>query len=263
MNRLRAFRRCVARMAYVLAMISVSFIMPSAMASDELPKQVVFVGDTWCPYNCAETEEKKGALVELLIEILQRENIDLEYRVLPWTRALKDVSAGRIDGIIGAGKADQQYAALTDKPWLHAELAALTHKEAGFRWNGIEGLLGKSVVVIANYEYAEPLPAWLAANPSAVRYLHGENAFKQAVQMVLHRRQDIFFSSYPALHRHLHSAGLTESLQVHRTGFKTPIFMAVTKHKPYSEKLLRVINSGFDRAVKNGKVAKLKAYYEL
>lgn len=239
------------------------FFISATSANESLPERVLFVGDIWCPYNCAEDEEKKGALVDLLSAIVTNQNVQLGYQVVPWSRALKDVSEGRIDGIIGAGKADLKYAELTNKPWVYAELATLTHRDADFHWQGTDSLAGKSVLVIANYEYADPLPAWLAANPSSVRYLRGENAFKQAVQMILHKRHDIFFSSFPALRRYVQSAGLGENLIVTRTGFKTPIYMGVARGKPYSQSLLKLLNEGFERANKSGKLAEIVERYQL
>lgn len=257
------------------ALFSALLLLPAALGfvgdsrasdsriSDALPNRVSFVGDIWCPYNCAEQEADKGALVELLTEILKRRGIALDYRVLPWSRALQEVREGRIDGIIGAGAADAKYATLTRKPWLHAELATLTHRDTGFRWQGFDSLTGKSVVVIANYEYAQPLPAWLAANPQAVHQLSGDNAFRQAVLLILHKRQQVFFSSYPALRRHLQTAEFANALAIHKTGLKTPIFMGVTETKPYSAALLAVLNEGFDALVVSGKADTIIARYDL
>lgn len=257
------------------ALFSVLLLLPavSAWASDSrasegqvsaaLPNRVSFVGDIWCPYNCAEQEADKGALVELLTEILKRRGIALDYRVLPWSRALQEVSEGRIDGIIGAGVADAKFATLTRKPWLHAELATLTHRDTGFRWQGFDSLTGKSVVVIANYEYAQPLPAWLAANPQSVHQLSGDNAFRQAILLILHKRQQVFFSSYPALRRHLQTAAYAGDLTIDKTGLKTPIFMGVAKTKPYSAALLAVLNEGFDALVASGKADAIIARYDL
>ena len=233
------------------------------LADDALPNRVSFVGDIWCPYNCAEQDTRRGALVDMLAEILARRGIALDYRVLPWTRALQEVSEGRQDGIIGAGESDARSALLTRKPWLHAELATLTHRDSGFRWQGFASLAGKSVVVIANYEYAAPLPAWLAANPDAVHQLSGDNAFRQAVLLIQHKRQQVFFSSYPALHRHLQVANLNDTLEINRTGLKTPIYMGVAKAKPHSDALLALLNQGFDELGASGKADAIIASYDL
>ena len=234
-----------------------------ARAQDAVPQRVSFVGDIWCPYNCDPADAQQGALVDLLKAVLARRGITLEYRVLPWTRALQEVSEGRIDGIIGAGVADGKHAALTEKAWLQAELAVLAHRDSQFQWQGLASLAGKSVVVIANYEYASPLPAWLAANPTAVHQLSGDNAFRQAVMLVQHKRQDIFFSSYPALRRHIAASQTPNDFLVVRTGLKTPIFMGVTRAKPYSAELKQILDSGFDAITASGKAATLIARYEL
>lgn len=244
-------------------LLSASFGHVVAQAVDTVPQRVSFVGDIWCPYNCDPGDTQQGALVDLLKEVLARRGIALEYRVLPWTRALQEVSEGRIDGIIGAGVADGKHAALTEKAWLQAELAVLAHRDSQFQWQGLASLTGKSVVVIANYEYASPLPAWLAANPNAVHQLSGDNAFRQAVMLVQHKRQDIFFSSYPALRRHVAASQTPNDFLVIRTGLKTPIFMGVTRAKPYSAELKQILDRGFAAISGNGKAAELIARYEL
>lgn len=235
----------------------------NCVADPALPSQVIFAGDIWCPYNCAEGAKEKGALVDLLENILATQHIQLTYRVIPWSRALQEVSEGKLDGIIGAGLRDAQHATLTAKPWLYAELAALTHKEAQFRWRGLDSLDGKSVVVIANYEYAAPLPDWLAAHQAFVHVQSGENAFRQAVMLVQHRRQDVFFSSYPALQQYVVGNDLSAQLQVTRTGLKTPIYMAVSKKTPYGKQLLDLLNRGYTEITANGKANELLRPYDL
>lgn len=243
---------------------SLFFLAPVlALADDRLPDRVSFVGDIWCPYNCAEQDVRRGALVDILAEILAKRGIAMDYRVLPWSRALQEVNEGRLDGIIGAGERDAKFAMLTRTPWLHAELATLSHRDSGFRWQGLASLAGKSVVVIADYEYAAPLPAWLAANPDAVHQLSGDNAFRQAVLLIQHKRQQVFFSSYPALRRHLQAAKLDDTLVIHKTGFRTPIYMGVARSKPHSDALLALLNQGFDELKANGKTDAIILSYDL
>lgn len=250
-------------LSVLLLVCSVFFAIGANAANDLPPSRVSFVGDIWCPYNCAPEAKEQGALVELLAHILAKRNIELDYQVMPWSRALQEVSEGRVDGIIGAGQADAKVAALTAQPWLHAELAALTHRDSQFVWRGLTSLTGKTVVVITNYEYAAPLPAWLAANQASVHYLSGENSFRQAIMLILHKRQDVFFSSDPALRSYLRDSAQPTALVVTKTGLRTPIFMGVAKQKPYSATLMNWLDAGFQQAVADGKVAELIARYRL
>lgn len=72
-------------------------IMASANAGDKPPSATLrIVGDNWCPYNCAADSQLPGYLVEVIRRVLGSQ-YRIDYRVVPWTRAVEMVSRSEAD----------------------------------------------------------------------------------------------------------------------------------------------------------------------
>lgn len=81
--------------------------------------------------------------------------------------------------------------------------------------------------------------------------------------LIQHKRQQLFLSSYPALRRHVQAANLNETLAIHKTGLRTPIYMGVARAKPHSDALLALLNQGFDELSASGKADAIVLSYDL
>ena len=64
-------------------------------------KKIVLVADEWCPYNCSpEDMAKPGYMVEIAQAVFNKAGYQVEYRVMPFQRALQEVLKGAVDGAI-------------------------------------------------------------------------------------------------------------------------------------------------------------------
>jgi polar amino acid transport system substrate-binding protein len=64
-------------------------------------KRVVLAADEWCPYNCSpEDVAKPGYMVEIAQAAFAKAGYKVEYKTMPFQRALQEVLKGSIDGAI-------------------------------------------------------------------------------------------------------------------------------------------------------------------
>ncbi len=64
-------------------------------------KKIVLAADEWCPYNCSpEDTARPGYMVEIAQAVFKKAGYQVEYKVMPFQRALHDVLKGSVDGAI-------------------------------------------------------------------------------------------------------------------------------------------------------------------
>lgn len=56
--------------------------------------------DFWCPFNCEPDAARPGFMVEIAQYALGKYGHTVDYQIMPWNRAIKEVRAGKIDGVI-------------------------------------------------------------------------------------------------------------------------------------------------------------------
>lgn len=78
----------------------------AVFAADKDVKEVVFVADPWCPYNCEPGSDMPGYVIEIAQAVFKEHGIKFTYKTMPWARALEEIKNGKVTGAIGASDAD-------------------------------------------------------------------------------------------------------------------------------------------------------------
>ncbi|WP_157729877.1 transporter substrate-binding domain-containing protein [Bacterioplanes sanyensis] len=73
--------------------------------------------DTWYPMNGDPQADKPGFMIEIAKAIFEPQGITIDYRLMPWERALSEVRAGRIDCVVGAYVEDAPDFVFPEQPW--------------------------------------------------------------------------------------------------------------------------------------------------
>lgn len=76
----------------------------SVEAGAEKPR-LVLVSDIYCPYTCDPSAGQAGYMVDLTRALLSEQNVVIDHLLIPWSRALQQMRAGQIDGIVGVTEA--------------------------------------------------------------------------------------------------------------------------------------------------------------
>jgi polar amino acid transport system substrate-binding protein len=83
----------------VLAILACAVLLAAAPVRAET---ITLVADEWCPYNCAPGDAKPGFLIEIARRIFEPAGFGVDYKIVPWARAIRDARAGRYTAIVGA-----------------------------------------------------------------------------------------------------------------------------------------------------------------
>ena len=139
-------------------------------------KQITACYDGWEPFYYANSEyEAGGVVVTLLNEIASETGFEIQFRLLPFKRCMKQVSQGKIDILMVTGSTTGVLMGRT--PLVTWQIGAVVKKD--YPKNHITGLSvfkGKKVLQVLDYEYPEKIrnfdPYWKV---SKVGYFNGDN----------------------------------------------------------------------------------------
>ncbi|WP_085905754.1 substrate-binding periplasmic protein [Kiloniella majae] len=139
-------------------------------------KQITACYDGWEPFYYANSEHEAGGIVvTLLNEIARETGYEIEYRLLPFKRCMKQVSQGKIDILMVTGFTTDVLMGRTSLvTW---QIGAIVRKD--YPKNHITDLSefkGKKVLQVQEYEYPEIIrdfaPYWRV---SKVGYFNGDD----------------------------------------------------------------------------------------
>lgn len=75
---------------------------------------LVMVANDWCPYSCGQEDDLPGYVVELMRDIFAETGVSVEYRVVPWSRAIKMVEQNKASVLLATTFKDTPDLPLTD-----------------------------------------------------------------------------------------------------------------------------------------------------
>lgn len=149
--------------------------------------------DAWMPYNGDPKDAKPGFSLDITRAALEPHGITLDYQIMPWARAIKELEAGNIDAVIGSfgdelagmfvpsesvGQATTDVIVLADSTWKFAGVPSLDAVKVGFP---------------RGYTYAEDIDKYLAANAKKnVMEVGGDGPLVQARALLERKRIDAF-----------------------------------------------------------------------
>lgn len=121
-------------------------------------------GEALPPYSFMRADRPAGLHLALCQRVLTELGLGLQWQIRPWRRALVDLEAGLLDGIVGAtrGNLNEREAvmAFPDEPlsWTHNVL--VSKRERPLVFDGLFTLRGLRIAVLSGYQYS---PDFMAA----------------------------------------------------------------------------------------------------
>jgi polar amino acid transport system substrate-binding protein len=172
---------------------------------------ITMVADEWCPYNCAEDAEKPGYMIEIVQKALAPE-VNVVYKVLPWTQAIEASRNGEYEGIIGASRGDApdfiypnvlQGISLS-KFWVQ--------QDSNWHYTTIDSLKTQRFGVVESYSYGKIIDPYVKEKTEQgtgrVSAISGANASPQNIERLLNRQIDVILEDENVIRHYFSSRGL-------------------------------------------------------
>lgn len=237
------------------------------LCSISLAETLVFAADYWMPFTGEPNSEEEGFLVELAREIFKGTGIEVQYKLLPWARAIREGELGRIDGLLGAAKGDAPEYLFPEisQGELRNDIISLKP----FDYHGLSSLKGKRLGVMQGYTYGElktgeNLDHYIEAGKD-IEIIGGEVPLETAIKMLVSGRIDLFIDHPAPVRKAIQNLGLefNQFSIIESVTKPQELFIAVSPKHSESLKLIGLISEGTKKLKDSGELDKLQKKYGL
>ena len=225
-----------------------------------LAQSVSIRTDEWFPMTGSPSGQQKGFMVDLAYRVFD----SVDYKLMPWQRALEEVDAGNFDCVLGAYKEDAPGFIFPEESWGTDRIGIFIKQSDNWEYNGLESLLERKVGVIKGYSYAEDLDNLIESSPQVFKIASGINGLEKNIKKLHAGRIDVVIESTPVASAKLKSLGLSEKIK--RVGFineAAPFYIACSPANPKSKALVKKVDEITRQLREQGEIEKIMSQYGL
>lgn len=236
------------------------FIAASSAASADALR---IRADEWCPFNCTPSDQKPGYVIELAQQIFEEAGIDIHYQTLGWARSLNQARSGRIDAVVGAIAEEVEGFALSAPIGADSQAYAV-RKGTLIDFDGADPFAGKTVGVIRDYEYYEPVASLLQQHGRdrfRVQQATGDDPLDSNLKKLLHRRLDVVVDNAIVLQYRIKTLSLDDELEILPGTSPEPLFLAFSPMIENAEELAKTFDAGVERFRADGRLMAILEHY--
>jgi polar amino acid transport system substrate-binding protein len=162
-------------------------------------ERIVIASDMWCPYNCDPKSANQGFLIEIARNIFEKQNISVEYRLMPWSDALEALENGEIHAIAGASKTDDRDFIYPENYQALEVVNCYIRKDMDWYYAGINSISGKILGLTLNYKYPYEVSLYIdetfPIHPENFLFSTGENAVAANINNLKNGKAEIYLEN--------------------------------------------------------------------
>ncbi len=227
-------------------------------------KNITLVADPWCPFNCQDSDAKKGYMIEIADLIFSRHNITVKYINVPWSRAIKEVVNGNFHGLVGVGKEEVPGLIFPSINQGVAVNAFYTLANSTWFYQDITSLNGKKLGVIQDYSYGSFDQEYIAAykdDRNKIEYVTGIDGLTRNIDKMLNNRINVLIEDRNVFNHAV--ANRASAFREAGTISEEEVFIAFSPNRPDSQLLSEILTKGMKEIRASGELAKILARYHL
>lgn len=236
------------------------------LSAPALADTITIRADAWCPYTCEPKSDKPGYLIEIAKRVFEAAGHKVDYRLLPWPRAVSEVRKGAYTAIAGGGAADTPGFALT-QPMGEAitELAFRKGEKVDYKGpDSLKGLrLGAPAGVVS---WGAGIDEYVAAHkddPKSVDMSGGEDAYEVNLKKLLAKRVDVIVDDGNVLGWLTRRLGVAAKIETITVLTENDVYIAFSPANGKSAEYAALLDQGVEKLRATGELAKILARYGL
>lgn len=236
------------------------FLTPSLSLGAE---RITLVADAWCPYNCEPNAGKPGFMIEVARDIFRQHGIDVDYKILPWGRAIQMTREGKFDAIVGAYKTDAPDFIFPALPMAESQQTFYATQNSPWKYTSINSLKGLSLGTIKNYSYGDSIDNYIVEHPTEVQAVSGEDAVQKNINKLLAGRIQTFVEDRAVMNYYIANAPEKFSIKEagHEDLYQVYIAFSPNPNKPNSARYAKILSEGLKDYKSSGKLKAVWAKY--
>ena len=241
--------------------LALAVLSPVATAGAET---LTLVADEWCPYNCTPGDEKPGFLVEIVKKVFEPQGFTVDYKIVPWARAIRDTRAGRYSAILGAIRSEAPDFHYADGTGFAAGTQAFVKPGSPWKYAGPASLDAATLGVILDYSYGDTADKYIAQHRSDTKRVQlstGEDALEKNVAKLVQGRVSVLLEDPAVMRYFLDKTNQTGAVAPAGALEDTEVFVAFGPHEEHAAEHAKMLADGMRRMRESGELARILARY--
>lgn len=248
-------------LGYLIVLLSFFMVSPARAET------ITIVADSWCPYNCDPSGERPGFMIEIAKKAFEKHGISVEYKIMPWARAIEETRKGKYSAIVGASLQDAPDFIFPNisQGWMQNRF--YVGKDSPWRYQGGDSLSKISIGVIAGYSYSDEIDGYLKANrnnPKYVQIVSGDNALEMNLGKLMAGRVGAIIEDTHVIRYYLAShpefTGVTEAGSI-KNSKQSHLYIAFSPKHTQSQKYVEILGNEMRYLRASGELGKILARY--
>lgn len=228
-------------------------------------RTITLVADEWPPFNTSPEAEHKGYMVDIAREVFGRLGHRVDYRTVPWPRAIEGVRTGEYDGVIGVTRLEAQGLVLPAESLGNDQLAIYTRQGGAWRFDGMHSLESVRLGVVKGYGYVPSMAEYIARNIENADRIHmnsGVKPLERLLRMLVMGRIDAVLDTEVSIRYVAAELDLLDTVApAGRLEGSERLFIAFSPAMPDSRELADALSEGVRRLRVSGEMAPILRHY--
>ena len=126
--------------------------------------EITLGADIWPTFNGEPGSESPGYMIEVAQKVFKAKGHTVNYKEVPWTRAIVTCRKGGITGVVGAAVGDAEDFVFPTESLGMLENFAFVLKDSTWKYDGADSLAKVKIGLIQDYDYGKKVMNYLKKN---------------------------------------------------------------------------------------------------
>ena len=247
-------------------LLSSVFIVLIFGISNLFAEKIVFSADQWPPFNMEPGSEKPGYMVEIAKNIFESNGYEVEYKVMPWTRAILECRKGNINGIFAPYKEDAPDFVFPKEPAGEYGFQFFTRAEDDWEYKGVESLYSVVLGSIKDYAYSPEIDKYIQEEngTTKVDVMYGTAPLETNIKKLLGGRLDVVIATGPVFRYKVKTMGHADKVRSAGTAVEAKdCYIAFSPALSVSDELSKLYTTEIQKMRESGELKKILEKYGL
>ena len=225
---------------------------------------VTIRADEWYPMNGVPGSDKPGFMIEIAQWALAKGGHTVDYKIMPWERAVNETRNGNIDCVVGAYQADAPDLVFPEEAMGMDDSGFYTRTGETYQ-HSMDNLKTRKLAVIGGYAYDDgPIDAYIATEADNINVSKGNDALEKNIKKLAAGRVDLVIESPPVMDAKLAEMGMSGKITLADTlDDPSALYVACSPAKPSSKDYAKLLTEGVRAMRASGELSKVMAKYGL
>jgi polar amino acid transport system substrate-binding protein len=246
----------------VMQTFTKSIFLVSVFGSSAVLADTISIrADNWFPMNGQPNAKQPGYMIELATHIFTAAGHTVDYKLLPWERAVDSVRKGEFDCVVGAYKDDAPDFVYPQAPWGMDSTVFFVKAGDSWTYTGLASFQGKKVAVIKGYAYGDEFDKYIIDNSSLFDAIGANNGLENNIKKLQAGRVSVVAESPSVMGAKLKKMGVSGIVAAGSLGASTEMYIACSPAKATSAGYIKLIDEGTARLRASGEFGKILSSY--